>query len=238
MELSLKERFLVCGFQEIRSAHYLSRKNCQDGLQLRLTDESIAGVVCDGSTGHRYAEVGAILAAKIALDALSESTNDTLALNVNNALKSNLRELAGKFPDAFVFNLIAFHISLEKTQIIRLGDGVAVRNGEELARGTCGRYFSFQSGSSNIFDQWEMETDRLQNLMIGSDGANEFDLRSEQKQADGHTLGGLPGLLDLDEYEIRQKLQSAQQIVTTDGERRTGIFQDDVSLIIVKRNPE
>ena len=219
----------------IGNTHYLARQNRQDALYVYETDAQIAGVICDGSSAYISSEVGATLAARIIHRVLIESQLSTqLSSLITQSLHEQLGALASRFPDLFVFNIVAFSINQQSTTVLRLGDAVVMIDAIEAPRSSS-NYFDFKNRRSNGFEEITMSTCDWKSLLIASDGACEFDLRHSQLQADAEPLGKLENLLLLDQDGLTRKLQSAQQAFGSDGVGRSGILQDDLSIIVVRR---
>ncbi|MBL8020241.1 MAG: protein phosphatase 2C domain-containing protein [Leptospirales bacterium] len=227
--------FQVWCAKEVGNTHHLARQNCQDAVACLDAPDCIVGVVCDGSSSHKHSEVGSRLASRIVCTVLTRyETAKDISRFITESIQMQLGNLAASFPDLFAFNITAFQAKAHATNVWRLGDGVVMINGVEMKRSPS-RYFDFSERNNNPFEEWSISTAELESLLIGSDGVAELDLRYSQTQADGQSMGRMADILTLDQDAITRKLQSAQLSLISDGVRRSGIIQDDISLVVVRR---
>lgn len=179
-------------------------------------------------------------------------------LSVLSSAMGNTLNSTGKFSQTetisqyLLFTAIGFIISPKTTIIFSLGDGVASLNGEiksiDSGETNAPAYLAYEI--VNTIDNqkpkfsilWEVPTEQVKNLLIGTDGAR-FILKNEKTKVPGKEdcVGPLSQFWDADFFfsnsdGLRRRLSLLNRTMTTPGgEKEHGLLLDDTTIIAVRR---
>jgi len=262
----------------VGTEHLRLKKNNQDAFCVSegLIGGKFArvGVVCDGCGSQQSSEVGSKLAAPLLahyiMDCTTYARGDVergLRLAEENLL-GDLRKLShnmysantgwnGTVSQTFLFTIIGFIITPEKTWIFSLGDGVYCINNDLHVKeyeGNAPPYLGYRLIDSK-YDHLRLTidecipTDEVQSLLIGSDGAAQLaELENKNIPGKDQLVGPLNQFWEEDKYfknpdMIRRKLFLInRETVRPNWETKTlarhpGLLEDDTTLIVVRRTP-
>lgn len=261
----------------VGTEHLRLKKNNQDSFALRKTfirwNPAVIGIVCDGCGSQPDSEVGAKLAAPLLAQAIDSYGNicgledfEHILNLVEADVLADLRKLSGciSSPETgwtksvsryFLFTIIGFVITPEKTWIFSLGDSVYDLNNKfhiKTYEGNAPPYLGYRLVRSK-FENLTLTIDEclptaeVQSLLIGSDGVAQLAEIAEQSIPGKEQLvGPLNQFWEEDRYfknpdMIRRKLFLInRETVRPDWGTKTltrhvGLLEDDTTLIVVRR---
>jgi hypothetical protein len=250
-------------------SHALAGRPNQDAFAYRAAASGLVGVVCDGCGSGGHSEVGAALGAEILveqvmleIDAGAEVDEEatwervrarTLAIlgPIARAMGSSLGRVVAEY---FLFTVLGVAVARDRAAVFGIGDGIFAV-GEDVARigpfpGNAPPYIGYGlSGAGPRFTLHRtLELSELGAVIVGTDGAVEYDARAGEKRPGGRgeVVGPLADLWRDDRYfrnedAIRRTLYLVNREVTRPlwTERRLhkepGLLEDDTTLLVVRR---
>ncbi len=264
----MKGLFEVASGTVIGRHHSTVGKNNQDSYYSYAQEGFTLGVVCDGCGSGCHSEVGAQLGVRLVGQALAQQLQHNQSVNweelrefilqqircisetlaITNSLGQILREY-------FFFTIVGVVITPTDTTIFSLGDGVIALNGnikeigpfpdnappyitDELLEGSKGINFNIE---------FQLPTDKVESIMIGTDGVADL-MNAEKYTIAGKTekVGNIAQFWQDDRYfnnpdMLRRKLSLInRQIVHPDWFNKQlikqgGFLSDDTTLIVIRR---
>ncbi|KKQ34706.1 MAG: hypothetical protein US50_C0039G0002 [Candidatus Nomurabacteria bacterium GW2011_GWB1_37_5] len=183
-----------------------SWKNNQDAFHLEQNDLMTLGLIADGCSNGEHSEVGSKIAIRLLgqsisrllpryLERLNEQKGDIeydFFERVREDLLANIRVLANQMGESlskiiseyFLFTIVGALITKEQTYFFSLGDGYIVKNGEVERLGPFPNNmppylsYSFFDNTSIQFKVRFIETEKIESILLASDGA-EYLIKSE-----------------------------------------------------------
>ncbi|MBT5502640.1 hypothetical protein HN858_04850 [Candidatus Falkowbacteria bacterium] len=247
------DKFAIQGGSVIGSYHHKGFKNNQDALTIATTERVVIGLVSDGCGSGRHSEVGAKLGVRFMANHLrqmieicpDELPNDWEYF-LNDAARQFLLSLRRfnqclgivEAPDTYsywLFTLVGFILTEERTIIFSFGDGVISLNGEvtEIDQNNEPEYLTY--GSAKVKIQHDLPTSEVDSLLIATDGFSELFERSEE---DISLLGKEMKVGDLLDFETGSKYLKNKALV----QKRLNVLgnnhkllHDDTTVILVRK---
>ena len=206
--------FEIAGGSVIGYEHREKNGNCQDGLCVLATENTLVAVVTDGCSQGRFSEVGArigarILCEKIVREAECNPGNvcspefwEAIRLDTLNQVDTLAKAMGGNFlqviVDYFLFTVVGFLLTEKNIITFSVGDGVIVINDEVaqlgpfpaneppyLAYGLTGSTVTSANPELLKFKISVAENSNLVNsVLIGTDGICDF-IQAENKKMPG-----------------------------------------------------
>jgi hypothetical protein len=260
--LPMTEQFVLAAGSIVGREHVRLRRNNQDGLAVRAEDGLLVAVVTDGCSSGRFSEVGARLGAlwlaewlpawqKVESDeralctAVGDGLTGYLAL-VARGLRRQGRVEAPDVNDLLLFTFLAAVVDREKTLVIGLGDGVVSVDGKTMllhsGPGNAPDYLAYRLVGSSLLEgtgkafepvvHHSGPTEGLESLLIGTDGAHELMLRSDEPLPDGNPCGGLEQF-ERDERLLRNPGLLHKRLAVIGEQNRR--LSDDTTLALIRR---
>lgn len=270
--------FQVAAGTMVGTEHLRLKKNNQDAYAISegfvCGKFARVGIVCDGCGSQQSSEVGSKLAAPLlAKSILAYGTiakgNFERALHLaEEDVLADLRKLSrgmyaikpgwtGTVSQTFLFTIIGYFITPDKTWIFSLGDGVYCINNDLHVKeyeGNAPPYLGYRLIDSKFenltltIDEC-LPTEEVQSLLIGSDGVAQLaKLENENIPGKEQPIGPLNQFWEEDRYfknpdMVRRKLFLInREMIRPDWKNRTlkrhpGLLEDDTTLIVVRRKP-
>lgn len=276
--VSLPVAFDIAGGSIRGQRHEKAGTNNQDAFAWSYTDGTIIAVVCDGCGSSRNSEVGAKLGARMTVEALREWLPVLSHAPATILLEQVRQHLLGQFGDLvqtmgndplktilnyFLFTIVGAVITPDKAIAFTHGDGVLAINDDyadliypdnappyltyDLVRDALDpsihRHLMF-----NV--HWEGRPEEVRNLLIGTDGVNDFHLAAERCiPGTSERIGPLSQFWHDDRYFtnprcIRRYLKQVNRtVLQVDPEQKKtrkeiGLLPDDTTFIVVRRKQE
>ncbi|MCZ6874410.1 MAG: protein phosphatase 2C domain-containing protein [bacterium] len=258
--------------------HEKTGANNQDAFAWHYTDSTIIAVVCDGCGSSRNSEVGAKLGARMTVEALrawlpglSHTPTATVLEQVRLHLLGQFGELVktmGNDPiktilNYFLFTIVGAVITREKVIAFTHGDGVlAVNDGYTNLSypDNAPPYLTYDlirdALDPSIHDHlmfkthWEGRPEEVRNLLIGTDGVDDFHLAADRcMPGKSEHVGPLSQFWHDDRYftnprGIRGCLKQVNRtVLQIDPEQKRtreeiGLLPDDTTFIVIRRKQE
>lgn len=250
--------FGVTSGSVIGREHVRAGRNNQDGCAIRAEDQRLAAVVTDGCSSSKYAEVGARLGATfIAAEALrrmraGKPASMDLAYATTRALVSYLdtvtkglaqddAERDALIGDYFLFSFLCLAIDGQRACIFGVGDGVLSLNGDikildpgpDNAPSYVG-YLLMLGPTRSASPELHVATtvDKVETMMIGTDGLLDLDRAPDVPLKDGNRQGGIEQfeedeMLLVNAGRLQRKLSILGEI--------NGRMRDDTTVVVVRR---
>jgi hypothetical protein len=253
------DRFDIAGGSVPGRSHVLAGRGNQDAWAYRAAGDRLVAVVCDGCGSAPHSEVGARLGARIVstrlFELLSEGTSldeaslwDALRDDLLGAL-APLARLAGEsveatVSDLFLFTIVGLAIRGDEGRVFAAGDGLVVIDGAVTRLGPFpgdappyvgyGLMGAKRHGFSVVK---AFDARAIHHALVGTDGATALaDAEGEELSRtwldDRHFTNrdGLRRTLALWNREEARPLWAERRI-----ERRRGLFEDDATVVVVRR---
>lgn len=253
------------------AGHIRSGKDNQDAHHAICTPSFTVALVCDGCSDGAFSGVGAQFAcrliAKSVADLITHSSTSAVQMDsfwerVRSDVLAQVRVLAismgGSFSQAineyFLFTVVGVVITAEKTVFFSIGDGIIIVNGELYQLGPFPRnappYMAYGLSPDRMqyeeqalrFRLLTMDTEQVEDLMIGTDGCLEL-IHGAERLINGRqeqvgpidqfwsaAFAGNPSL-------VTRRLRIINSSAIDWESRRVlpGWLQDDVTLITARR---
>lgn len=248
--------YVTCGSIQ-GSSHRIRYKNNQDALYIRQKNDTLCAVVCDGCSGSKHSEIGAGLisryivneclklfnpiSGKMTLSACEKSLAD-LGCNTLCFISGIVEELGINLEiaiqDMFLFTVLGVVMDNDNTFIFNAGDGSYVINDTlyRIEQENKPQYISYgliQGFNPAPFHiQALIETQKIDNLMLSSDGLDYLLRNSEKLLRDGKVCGGYEQFLN-DERYINNLSLLQKRLVVLGG--LNSVLKDDTSIILIRR---
>ncbi len=238
--------------------HVRVGRNNQDGHAVRSDDQRLAAVVTDGCSSSKFAEVGARLGANfLATDVLRKmragkpatmdlayaGTRSLVAYleTVAKGISNDEAEREAMIGEYLLFGFLCLAIDGQRACVFGVGDGVVSLNGEIMvldpgpdnAPAYVG-YVLMRGLSRSTAPQLHVATtvDRVETLMIGTDGLLDLDRTPDVPLIDGDPQGGIEQFeADASLLSNAGRLQHRLALLG-DTNRR---MRDDTTVIVVRR---
>lgn len=276
------ENFKIAGGTILGRNHKDIAKNNQDFYTWDAKEFYIVGLVCDGCSSGMYSEVGANIGAKLIRKAIERNiawysiqgkTADFLELvrhwvlteiHVQSTLlRPTVDDIVHVIQNYFLFTVIGFIMTEEKTTTFALGDGVIIVNGNNKTIGPFAynappyltydlikksvRNFNEVDQRFKIID--ELPTSEVESILIGSDGIVDLCKASDLKlPGRDDVVGDISNFWTDKSYfdcpdKIRRRLTLMNRDVTKlteeDGKpqliKHHGLLPDDTTMIVVTK---
>jgi hypothetical protein len=275
---SLPIAFDIAGGSVRGRRHEKTGANNQDAFAWRNTDGTIIAVVCDGCGSSRNSEVGAKLGARMTVEALRAWLPVLSNTPAATVLEQARLHLLGQFGELvktmgndplktilnyFLFTIVGTVITPEKVIAFTHGDGVLAVN-DDYANLTypdnAPPYLTYDlirealdpsiHGHLIFRMHWEGRPEEVRNLLIGTDGVNDFHLAADRCiPGKSERVGPLSQFWHDDQYftnprRIRRCLKQVNRTVLQvhSDQKRTrkkiGLLPDDTTFIVVRRKQE
>ncbi len=270
----------VVGCDHIGGKNKLIGEPIQDAVRVYERNGVLIAVVCDGCGSRKKSHVGS----QIAVDMIPEIIADSLAVNGDidwqqitdgikqglwNAacalsLSSDAAKVAVTLNETFLFTIVLFISTPEKTVIATFGDAVYALNGSVKVVEPHGDNFPAYLTYLLLDTDWPSEllrfvvqesvpTDSVESAFIGTDGLSHLIKAAKRKIPGTQTaIGALSQLWTLDqmfpneddEEPITTWLRQVNAEVCllgkdtgygVDLDRQTGPLKDDVALVSIRR---
>jgi len=277
------EKFRIAGGTVLGRNHKDIGKNNQDFYTWDIQEnEYIIGLVCDGCSSGMYSEVGANLGAKIIRKAVCKHSNwltmmsgktveflelvrhfSLTEIHVEATILSK-ESIVPVIQNYFLFTVIGFIMTNDKTIVFSIGDGVAIVNGQKYTIGPFANnappYMAYTTikdavKNYNEDDQHfkiikEMNTCDVESILIGTDGITDL-CNAENLKYPGREekIGPISNFWSDASYfscqdKIRRKLNLMNRDVIKIAEDDTGkpfvvkhhgILPDDTTMVVVSK---
>jgi hypothetical protein len=255
--------------------HKALLKNNQDAYVFEARKDALVGVVADGCGSGAWSEVGAQLGARLVVQAVhrwygscpelftEENAKDGFAKvrrMVLHQLGGLLVDLGGSYSETvgegFLFTVVGFLITRDRTFIFAAGDGLIIMNGERLALESGERnapeYMSYgllenSQTAGELRVLWMPNTEKVESLLIATDGAFSLEKAAEHKMP-GKTekVGPISQFWSEDRYFKnpftlgRQLNLLNREVSHIDYEKKrnhveVGPLNDDTTLMVLRR---
>lgn len=260
MSRETHDRFDIAGGSVTGRSHTLAGRGNQDAWAYRARGERLVAVASDGCGSGAHSEVGAELGARIVTTRLLERLGEGASLDdaslwvaLRDDLLGALRPLvtiAGEsftsnVSDLFLFTVVGVAIDRERGCVFAAGDGIVAVDGAVTRLGP------FPGDAPPYVGYGLLDAGRPGFTVVRA-----FDAREV-----GHVLVGTDGaatLADVDDgAELRRMWEDARHFANRDGlrrtlailnreearpvwaerriERRKGLFEDDATVVVVRR---
>jgi len=261
----------VAGGSWLGRHHRRNGGSNQDAFHYQRGCESLVGLIADGCGSGRFSEVGARLGARMfaaaltrRLDAGADVEDPNLWRRVSADVVANLRMVANSMGGSlhrvvsnyFLFTIVGFAITPEKTAVFALGDGLVAINGDVMLLGPFPNdqppYLGYALVNGDADADIELvavrSTCEIESLLIGTDGA--LDLAATALESlpgrEDEVVGPLSQFWTDDRFfENRDALRRRLSLIgreTTQPDwelsrldRHPGHLPDDTTLLVVRR---
>jgi len=249
--------------------------NNQDAFAWHRSDNTIIAVVCDGCGSSKNSEVGAKLGARLAVQALRiwlPVLDEAPATTALEQVRLQLLEQFGKLVhemgndplktilNYFLFTIVGVVITPEKVVTFTHGDGVLAINDDYahlVYPNNAPPYLTYDLVRDHldpsIHDHlmfnvhWEGRPEEVQDLLIGTDGVNDFHQAADRCiPGTSRQVGPLSQFWQSDRYftnppSIRRYLKQVNRTVLRieqdqQGARKEiGLLPDDTTVVVIRR---
>ena len=232
--------------------HIRAGRGGQDAVCVRVADDAVVVVVCDGCSAGEASELGAGVGARFVAADLARrlekgaTVDDALASAVVDALVDELARLAdlwahGDRDDviarALLFTLQVAVVTPTAWIAFGVGDGVLRVDGEEVAIAVnddgapdCVAYRLLDSLREHARLVVHARGSALSTLTLGTDGAAELAARVDVELPSGEPFGGLP-LFERDNRFVKNPGLAKKRLLSL-GDRGP---VDDCTFVVVRR---
>jgi hypothetical protein len=256
--------FEIAGGSVAGQMHVAAGRNNQDAYCWEADGGELIAVVCDGCGSRAHSEVGALIGARLVVQALRRlrrSGLDTARLfdDVRRHVLTGLRVVARQLGprarlvdtviDYLLFTIVGLLVTDRVAIPFSLGDGLIVVNGEArelgpfpdneppyVAYGLLPRALDPGRGGPAPFQVHEpTPVERLRSILIGTDGAR--DLRALAARAvpgRDEVVGPLSQFWTEDAFYKNRDMVRRRLAVLNRG-ARPGLLADDTTVVVVRR---
>ena len=275
----MKNTFEIAGGTVKGKIHKLDGKNNQDAYSFYTDEDVVIGLVADGCGSGANSEVGARLAVRMIGEMLRAYAKtgglfypdcmEEIRLGFIEKLKSLAQGMGGSFSrvvvDYFLFTLVGFLVTKERTAVFSLGDGVQMINGEIRMLGpfpgNAPPYIAYGITSTSLGQDnpellkfkidYLVNTEDVECLLVGTDGVNDLIRSSKKKMPNKETpVGDLSQFWSDDIYFRNQdKVRRQLSMINADSfkylrnragaivevKKENGLLPDDTTLIVARR---
>ena len=257
--------FEIAGGSVAGQLHLAAGRNNQDAYGWEVGAGGLIAVVCDGCGSRPHSEVGALIGARLVVQALRRLRRaglegarlfDDVHRQVLAGLRAVARQLGARdgrlaetVIDYLLFTIVGVLITEREAIPFSLGDGLIVVNGEErdlgpfpdneppyLAYGLRPRGFDAGRAGRPAFQVHEATpVERLRTILIGTDGVR--DLRAIAGRA-------VPGRAEVvgplsqfwtDDGYYRNRDRVRRRLAVLTRGARAGLLADDTTLVVLRR---
>jgi hypothetical protein len=249
----ITNEFFITSGSITGTIHRNRYRNNQDAVCIAENDDALIGVVADGCSEGRHNEVGAKLFSRFICNQglklahkLNKGNIDKFFIRLRHKSLKFMRHILNTIGDnsnqtlqnMFLFTIIGTVITHNIAIIFTMGDGAYVLNDrlyvidsdnkpDYLAYGLIEElvptYFTIRS---------VLETKRLENIMLCTDGINYLLNASTTTLKDGSSAGNHTRFLNEDRYIRNPSLLQKRLVVLG---AINSILKDDTSIILIRR---
>ncbi len=242
----------VCG-----AFHRNSFRNNQDAIFIAGNEKAMVGIVADGCSGGRHNEVGAKLVTRFICNQLLEMSSkldrlgkiekvlDRVRVKTLNFLRQILFSIGGdttqNIQDMFLFTIIGVVITPKLSFIFTIGDGAYVLNNNlhMIDHNNQPDYLAYglleDLDTPHFILRDVIQTNRVENLMLCSDGITYLLNNSDRMLKDGKPAGSYTQFLSEERYIKNRSLLQKRLVVLG---AVNGLLKDDTSIILIRRLSE
>lgn len=254
------ERFDIAGGTVTGRSHALAGRGNQDSFASHATAGCLVGVVCDGCGSGAHSEVGATLGARLVAAALlrrlvagarldAPSLWEALGREVLDALRPAALALGGRLADVvselFLFTVVGVAIDGDAGAVFAAGDGVLAVDDDVSRLGPfpddAPPYLGYRlldAARPGLTVVRTFDASTVRHVLIGTDGvaalADLDDGGALRELWEDHrhfrNRDALRRTLALRNLEEVRPIWSERRV-----ERRRGLFEDDASVVVVRR---
>lgn len=256
--------------------HKALLKNNQDAYVFEARKDALVGVVADGCGSGAWSEVGAQLGSRLVVQAVhrwygscpelftEESAKDGFAKvrrMVLHQLGGLLVDLGGSYSETvgegFLFTVVGFLVTRERTFVFAAGDGLIMLNGQRIALESGERnapeYMSYgllensqTAGELRVIASQNTET--LESLLVATDGAFSLEKARDLKMPGKTEKVGPISQFWMEERYFKNPFTLGRQLNLMNREtshidyekkrvhNEVGPLNDDTTLMVIRRN--